>query len=147
MVHLGLFVEGQPNAVSAQVANDAETIGMGVLSNGLADVAHETPGLRRSLPDFEAFLGHANQFGLLGSGLAEDEHTRGIAVVAVEDGRNVHIDDVALFKDFVVRGDAVANHLVDARADALGETFVVQRSGDGTVVGGVLIDQAVDFGR
>ena len=41
----------------------------------------------------------------------------------------------------------MANDLVDARADALGETFVVQRSGDGAVVGGVLIDQAVDFGR
>ena len=145
VVHFGFFVKFQPNAVSAECAYHAEAVFMGVARYGLADVAHEAPGLCGFRADFETFLCHAHEFLLFRRRLPYDKHARGVAIIAVEYGGNVYVDDVALFEDIVFRGNAVAHHFVDARADALGEAFVVERRGNGSVRRGVVVDEAVDF--
>src|SRR5437762_5521381 len=48
---------------------------------------------------------------------ADDERLARIAVPAVNDAREIDVDDVALFEDVVAR-NAVADDIVDARAAA-----------------------------
>src|SRR5690348_18174569 len=50
----------------------------------------------------------------------------GVTMDAVEVRRDVDVDDVAVL-DHLAAGDAVADHLVDAGAQRLGEAAVAQR--------------------
>jgi len=59
-------------------------------------------------------------------GLADEEHLAGIAVEAVLDDGDVHIDDVAAFQALVAR-DSVADLVIHRGADRFWETPIVQR--------------------
>ena len=62
--------------------------------------------------------------------IAHLHHDAGIAVVFVLDHGDIDIDDIAVFQFLGVRGDAVADHIVDRGADRAREAVVVQRGGD-----------------
>ena len=147
MRHLRLLMELQSYAVSAEVADDAVMVFVGVLLDGVSYVAHEAIGLGCLHANLQTFLCHTHQLLLLWSGLADDEHARSVGVISVKDGGEVHVDDVALLKDVLLLGDAVADHLVDACADALRESLVVKACGDGSVRRAVVVAYLVYLER
>ena len=84
-----------------------------MLLDGVADVAHKRVRLGSLHTDFQAFLGHTYQLLLLRCRLADDEHTTGVSIVAVEDGRKIHVDDITLLQHVFLLGNTVTHHLVD----------------------------------
>ena len=76
--------------------------------------------------------------------VAGEEGGVGVAVDAVEVGGDVDVDDVAVLDHPAVR-DAVADHLVDAGAEALGEAAVAERRGVRAVVAEELVADPVEL--
>ena len=90
-----------------------------------AYVAQKAPGFDLLEAELDALLGYPHQlFGFLAD-LPDAEHTGGVGVVAVIDGGDVDVDDVALLEDDLVRGNAVADLFIDRGAHALGEALIV----------------------
>jgi hypothetical protein len=67
-------------------------------------------------------------------------------VEAVEEMRDIHVDDVAIRQPLRPR-DTVADDLVDGRAHALRKTEIVERCGARTCAQGVGMDEIVDLVR
>src|SRR5690606_29356836 len=67
-----------------------------------------------------------------------------VAVHALPVEGDVDVDDVPLLQHRAV-GDAVADHLVDRRAQRLGEAAVAERGRVGTVGDGELVPDAVEL--
>ena len=107
-------------------------------------IAQMAPWLDSGKARFHALACHIDQALTLRRHLAHAEHTRGIRVIAVQNGGAVHVDDIALYQDLVIRRDAVAHHAVDRRADALGKALVIERRGNGAALDRVLVHPAVD---
>jgi hypothetical protein len=77
---------------------------------------------------------------------ADVERRRRVAVEAIVERRDVDVDDVAVLDGLLV-GDAVADHVVDRRADALREASVVQRCRPRAAPDRVLVNERVDLVR
>ena len=76
--------------------------------------------------------------------LPDGERGVGVAVDPVEEDRDVEVDDVAVDERPVV-GDAVADDLVDRRAQRLGERAVVQRARIAAAPDALLVAQGVEL--
>lgn len=63
---------------------------------------------------------------------------------AVDDARQVDVDDVAVSQNVVV-GDAVADDFVDAGANGVGVAVVAQAGRSVAVLDGVIVSQLVDL--
>ena len=127
--------------MAAQVAHHAIVVLVGMLLDGPAYLVDAVPGFGSLHTYLQTFFGHTHQLFLLRSGLTYYIHTRGVGIVAVQNGGKVDIDDVALFQDVLGLGNAVTHHLVDAGADTHGEWrrlavlhVVVQTGGYGSVL-------------
>ena len=67
-------------------------------------------------------------------------------MVSVFDDGDIDIDDVAVFQEFVVAGNAMANDVVDRRTDRLGKTLVIQRRRDRPLLfDNMLVADSVEF--
>jgi len=104
------------SSVAAVVAHDGDAVLIRIALAGNADVV-EAParahGVDARPHRIEGKVDHA----LAGDGgLADDEHSRGVAVVAVLDARHIDVDDVALLQDFLVARNAVADDVIDRNA-------------------------------
>ena len=148
--HLGLFVKALADAVATELAHHAETLAFGKLLDGVAYVAQMDAGFDHLDAMPHGVVGHrAQPFGCDGD-IANHEHAAGIAMPAVFDHGDVHVDDIALFQGLVI-GNAMADLVVDGGADRLGvglvaSTRVVQRGGNGLLhVHDVVVGQFVDF--
>ena len=150
MQHLRVFVKVAANAVAAVLAHHAQAMAFGKGLDGVANVAQVSAFayLHDAFP--HGFIGQVAQpFGRYRH-VAHHVHAAGIAVPAVFDDGDVHIDDVA-FLQWLVVGNAVAHLMVDRRADRLGVGVVatggvVQRGRNGTQhAGGVVLGQAVEL--
>ena len=79
---------------------------------------------------------------------ASTSPTKNVALVSpctpLEEDGDVEVDDVAVLQRPGV-GDAVADDLVDRRADALGEAVVVERARVGAALDGEVVDEDVDL--
>src|SRR5690606_17931722 len=129
--------------VAAEVAHDAAALALREALDGMADIARGVP---------RAHLGYAAHHRLVGDvhqplggplHLADGIHAARIAVPAVNDQRDVDIDDVALAQRLVV-GDAVADDVVDRRAGRPRIAAIAERRWDGVVRHGEIIDETVD---
>ncbi|CQR23290.1 Uncharacterised protein [Yersinia enterocolitica] len=60
----------------------------------------------------EALLCHAAQAFAQNSWFADDEHFGGVAMKAIFNHGNVDIDDIAIFQDFFITWDTVADDLI-----------------------------------
>ena len=129
MEHLRVLVKHPPDAVAAELAHHRAVVALGVLLDRVTDVAE--PGARPNLfdPEPEALAADPGDALPDARRLADEEHPARVAVVAVLDHRDVDVDDVALPEPAVAR-DAVADHVVDRRADGLWEAAVVERGGN-----------------
>ena len=76
--------------------------------------------------------------------VAGEEGGVGVAVHAADEGGDVDVDDVAVLDDARVR-DAVADDLVDARAQRLREAAVAEGRGVGAVVAEELVADPVEL--
>ena len=107
---------------------------------------HVDAPTRLDRPDaaLERLAGALDQQPRLLVDVAGEEGRVGVAVHAVEERGDVDVDDVAGLDDPAV-GDAVADHLVDARAQRLREAAVAQRRGVGAVVAEELVADPVEL--
>ena len=146
MRNFRLLVEFQTYAMPAEVAHHRVAVLLGMMLDGIPYVAHETKGLGGFHTNLEAFLGYFHQPPLLRRYVANHKHTRRVGEIAVEDSRNIHVDNIAVAQDFFLARDSVADYFINGRADAFRESFVVERGRDGSVRYRIIEDQAVDLG-
>ena len=136
-------MEETAEAVAAEIAHDGAALAFGILLDGETDVAGVGAGLRHRDPAQQRFVGDVDQpFGATRNG-ADTVHAAGIAVPAVEDERDVDIDDVA-FTERLVVGDAVADDVIDRGADRLAIAAIVERGWVGAMVHGELEGEIVE---
>ena len=131
--------------MTADIAHHAVSVGLGKFVDGAPHVAEEAPRSDLFQPYRQTLLCDFHQPLLFGRNLPDAEHTGRIRKIAVELGRAVHIDDVALLQHPVGRGNAVAHHVVNGGAVAFGIAFIIQRRGQSAALDGLLIDPLVDF--
>ena len=117
--HLRLLVKLLANAVAAELAHHAQAVAFGKLLDRVPDVAQVGSGLDLQDAVPQRLVGQGAQALGGDGGLAHDVHAAGVAVPAVLDDGDIHVQDVALFQRLVVR-DAVADLVVDGGADRLG---------------------------
>src|SRR3546814_2020444 len=83
MDDLGRVVEQAADAVAAEIAHHAVTMRLGMLLDGVADVAEVIAGLRLIDADHQAFVGDVDQPLRLHADIADQIHPARIAVPAV----------------------------------------------------------------
>ena len=81
--HFWIVMELNTYTVAAEVSHYAEAVFVGMLLNGITDVANEAERLGGLHAYVEAFLGHIHQFLLAGRSLADDIHTGSIGIIAI----------------------------------------------------------------
>src|SRR5690606_5883908 len=129
MQHLRVLVEDPADAVTAVFAHHRVAMAFGVPLDGMADVAEAHARPDHVDADQQALAGHVDQPAGLDGGFADQEHPRGVAVVAVLDDGDVDVDDVAV-PELLVARNAVAHHMVDRGADRLRKAAIVERRGN-----------------
>ena len=150
MSHLRLFMEVTPYSVTAQIAYHAIVILLGMFLDSLADVIDKTPRLGSLHSYLQTLLRDTHQLFLLRRCLTDDEHTRGVGIVTIEDSGEVDIDDVPLLQNVFCLGNTMTDHLVDTRTDTHGKRLriliaaIVQTGGNrivhSTIVAAYLIN-------
>ena len=115
--HLRLFVETFADAVAAVLAHDGEVVRFDIFLNGAAQLAQTNARLHQAQRQVEALLGDLTQTLALNGRLADDKHLRGVAVVLVFNHGHVDVDDVAIFQQAIVAGNAVTHHFVNRDAN------------------------------
>jgi hypothetical protein len=124
--HVGCAVEQLVDAVAAVGADDATPAGLGQRLDHVAGVAEEHARFYELNGGVEAVAGGLDDADGGGVRRADVVGFVQVAVEAVVVQGYVDVDDVAVLQRTRV-GDAVADHLVDRRADGLRELAVVQR--------------------
>src|ERR671914_1241224 len=132
MEHLRFFMELTADAMTAILAHDRKTMGLGVTLDGVADVAQLRARPHLVDPDPQAFIAHLDQTPGPNSGFTDKEHAAGIPMIAMLDNGDINVDDVS-FLEFLVSRDPVADDVVNRGADRFGEPAVVQRSRNGAL--------------
>ena len=140
------FVEAATDAVSAVVFDDAESVFVGDVLDGTADVVPVSALFACSADAFfHAELGGIDKFAGDVRDFADAEHSGGIAVVAGEDCRDVDVHDVTIFQDGVRVRDAVADNFVETDAGVARIAVIAHAGGDALVLAGVVADKFIDF--
>ena len=129
MDDFGAVVEQPADAVAAEIADDAVAVAFGVALDRVGDVAEPVAGPRLLEAEHQAFVGDVDQLARLQRHVADQVHAAGVAVPAVEDRRDVDVDDVAVLERLVAR-DSVADDMVDRDAAALGVAAIAERRGN-----------------
>ena len=121
--------------------SEASTVGLGHdRFADCADAASWLEGLDRQVKAIERALRHRAFFF---RDFADQEGLTLIAMPPIHDGGNVDVNDVSVFK-LVVIGDAVTDHIIDARAAALGIVLIAQGCGFMPMIDRPLMDELVD---
>jgi hypothetical protein len=124
---LRLLVELPADAVADEVSDHrvAERLDVGL--DRVTDVAEARARSHCGDPVPVRLERRMHQPHCSAAGATDRNRGRGVAMEAVEHQRRVDADDVTLAQHALAAGDAVADHLVDGGADALGEATVVER--------------------
>jgi hypothetical protein len=123
---LGFFVKAPANAVPAKLAHHRKAVALGKLLNRMANVTQMGTGLDLLNAFPHGVVRDLGQALGRNRGLAHHEHAARVAMPAIFDGGDVHVERVALFERLVVR-NAVADLVVDRGADRLGVGLVATR--------------------
>jgi hypothetical protein len=116
------------------------------LLNGSSDIPQAGAGLHLVDAELQA---PAGDFGDLLGVFARGAHVkrrRSVTVEALIEVRDIHVDDVSV-DQLLSAGDAVTDHVVHRRADALWKAEVVERGRARTLAQRVSMDKVVDFIR
>ena len=147
MEHVGRLVEPAAQAMAAEVPHDGAAFALHIGLDGGADVAEGGAGADLRDAAHQRLMGHVDQAFGASHGLAGDEHARGVAVPAIEDHRDVDVQDVAVL-ELLGPGNAVADDVSDREARRLGVAAIAQRRRHRAVAAHVGVDEVVQrFGR
>ena len=138
MRDLQLGVELLADPVADEGPHDAEVGGGGVVLDGPAEVGDRSPRPHGVDAPPQALVGDLDEASGLRRGLADEVGGVRIAVDTLAVDGDVEVDDVAGCQLAAV-GDAVADDLVDAGAERLGEAAVAEGRRIGTVVAEELV--------
>ena len=141
-----IHVHRAADAVAAVGLDDAAG-GADVARDRGADVAEPPAGHRRRDARIAGAAGQLDEGTRVRRGIADHERRRGVAVVAVELGRDVDVDDVAVHQADVRARHAVAHDVVAADAHRGGEAVVAELRRPAALRLGVRADQAIDLRR
>src|SRR6188472_356391 len=97
--------------------------------DGSPDVAYPCAWANLTNAGPHRLIGDIDQSLNCGNDLADSEHATCVAVPAIFDDGHIDVDDVALLQA-LVPGNSMADHMVDGRADRLGESPIVERRRD-----------------
>ena len=141
-----LVMEQAAEAVAAEIAHHAHVLGLDEGLDGVTDVAGGGARLDNGNAAHHRLVRHLDQpLGPPGD-LADRVHAARIAVPAVEDQRDIDVDDVAFLHRLVV-GDAVADDVVERGTGRLAVAAIHQRRRQGAVVHGEVVNELVDGRR
>ena len=105
------------------------------------------PGTAAAMPASRAPRASSTRARACGGGIADHERRRGVAVVAVELGGDVDVDDVAVRQPDVRARHAVAHDVVATDAHRGGEAVIAELRWPAALRLGVRAHQAIDLGR
>ena len=86
------------------------------------------------MPEHQAFVGDVDELARAQRHVANQIHPAGVAMPAIDDWRNVDIDDVAVLQRPLFARDSVADDMVDRDAAAFGIASIAERSGNSTAL-------------
>ncbi len=146
MQDVRIVVEDAADAVAAEVAHHRCALRFGIGLDGRGDVAEGVAWLHLSQAAFDAFISDVDQAASLGGDRADLVHARGVAVPAVQDRRDVDIDDVA-FAQGLFRRNAVADDVVGRNAHGVLIAAIEDAGRQGAVVEDEFARQIVELRR
>lgn len=138
-----VFVENLAEAVAAIILYDAVTLWRCYGINRVADIVEVGTGGDAVDAGHHGVVGGGDKLLSLIGNFADRVHARGVAVVAVEDGGDVDIEDVAFGKYFIFIGNSVADDIVDADAAGFGVALVAQGGRNGLVLEDEFVNQII----
>ena len=135
------------DAMAGVVLHHRIAMGLDVVLNGASDIQQAVARLDAGQTLHERFLGHPGEpLGLLAGPLAHTEADAAIAVVALEVGTRVDLDQVASTDHPFAAGDAMDDLMVDRGADAGGKAVVALKAGGGSHLPDPLLRVAIQVG-
>ena len=120
-------MELQPDSVTADLTNDGIAAAFDIFIDGVSHISEEFPRLDLLQALLKRLLCGVDKRFLFRADLTDAEHARGIGEVTVEIGGNVHIDNIAVFKDNILRGNTMAHLVIYGGTNALRKALIIQR--------------------
>lgn len=116
MIDIGFFVELDPDTMPRVFSYDSVALFLGVFRYRESDISYKIPRPYFVDSEMETILGYFNDF--LGSGtyFSDDIHLRSIAVVSIEDNRDVDIQDISFPEEFMLIGDSMTDSIIQGDA-------------------------------
>ena len=124
MQHLRFLMEPATDSMAAEFAHHAVALRFGMRLNRRADISEACAGshLANAVP--HAGVSHFHQAARLNARFADKEHAAGVAVETILDHGHVDVQDIARLEALVLPRNAVADDMIDRRANRLGERLV-----------------------
>ena len=117
------------------------------LGNRRAYISQMSPGLNRCHTPLQTLFGNRHQvFGFFVHA-PNFKHAGSIAVIIIQNRRNIDIYDITGTKCHFLRRNAVTHHIVYGRAHAFGKTAEIQWCRDAPMGNREIIHNPVDFFR
>ena len=132
------------NSVAAVLLDHGVAVLAAQLVHRRTHVAQVPPGAHGRKARLDGLFACLDQAPALVRDLANAVHAAGVREVPALDGGHVNVDDVAILKDVLLVGEAVADDVVDRGAHAVGIALEVEVGRYGVVRREVLLDPAVD---
>jgi len=129
MENLGVFMKHPAYTMAAIFTYYRAAFCLGKGLDGLAYVAKASAGPYAFYTAPQRIMGYSSQPFSLYRGFADKENAAGIPMKAVFDNSYVDIDHVAIAQ-CLIAWDAMADYMIDGRADRFWETPVIQGRGD-----------------
>jgi len=120
-----LLMEGAPDAVTDELADDAVAVGDNEVFDGLGDVVDAIAGVGLLNADGESFLRFGKEPHGGGRDVADGDGGGGVADPAAEDDADVELDDVGVL-DAASATDTMDDFVVDRDTDVAGEPAIME---------------------
>ena len=124
--------------------NDTESTTVSFRDNCLTDFTDGASGGESVQSEIEAVESTLSDASSLLGDLADQESLALISMPAINDGGDVHVDDVTFLQNVTI-GNTVANHFIHARAAALGVALIPERGRNVPVVVRPLMNQIINL--
>jgi len=121
-------VKVESNAVAHKFSYDRASVPFSVSLDGPPDISDSVPGSNHSHSCLEAVSRHFDDSDPFWHRLAHKKGLAGISIIAFQNRRHIHVDDVSIFES-PFAGYAMADLVIDRHTDALGKAAVVEGAG------------------
>ena len=133
------------HSVTGVVLNHTESVGLDVVLNGTGDVQECVPCLDLAKTGHQGLPGDPAEGLSLLTGITDADGDAAVAVIALEVGTGVHLEQVP-FADHPFRtGNAVDNLVIDAGADACGKSVIPLEARRGPHLTNAALGQSIEI--